>query len=232
MPASDHHGRRPPAGPALIGPDRGVRVRGPSGDHGARSAPHPAQVQQRRHPPVRIRPPGPLLHGQQRLQRSAPASPRSSAAVSVKTRTPYQACSGAPIPASVAVRSSSRSARTSRPSRLRVARRCRRRPAPRPSPRPGRAASPARRRCARAGTAARRGPASAPAPRAAGPAPRTYISTPWQSTTSKLPGRKCTPVSRPSPSMIRTRSRMPSGSAASASRAAASIVGVRSSPVT
>ncbi len=60
----------------------------------------------------------------------------------------------------------------------------------------------------------------------------TYISTPWQSTTSKLPGRKCTPVSRPSPSMIRIRSRIPSGSDASDRRASAIIVESCSRPVT
>ena len=60
----------------------------------------------------------------------------------------------------------------------------------------------------------------------------TYISTPWQSTTSKLPGRKCTPVSRPSPWMIRIRSRMPSGSPVRASRATWSIASSDSRPVT
>ena len=58
----------------------------------------------------------------------------------------------------------------------------------------------------------------------------TYIRTPWQSTTSKEPGRKWTPVSRPSPSIRRTRSRMPSGSVASDSRATLSIAAIGFEP--
>ena len=141
--------------------------------------------------------------------------------VSVKTRTPYQACSGAPIPAERRCQRVQPVGPDVRPSRLVYAVGVeggqRRRPVARPAP----AASPARPRSVPAGTAARRARASAPARPAARPAPATYISTPWQSTTSKLPGRKCTPVSRPSPSTSRDPLRMPSGSAASASRATA-----------
>lgn len=85
---------------------------------GGGSAPYAAQVQQRRDPAVGVGPPGAVLGGQQPLQLLVRGSFSPASVPSVKTRTPYQACSGAPIPDSVAVSPASRSARTSRPSRF------------------------------------------------------------------------------------------------------------------
>jgi hypothetical protein len=139
-------------------------------------------VQQRRDPPVRVGAGGPLLAVEQ-AGRSA-GGPAESAAPSVNTRTPNQAVTASPSPASRAVRSASRSARALIPIRFWY----RSEPnasahAPQSPSRPGRMASASPLRTSSDTTAP--GAASVAMARSTGAGSPAYISTPWQSTTGK-----------------------------------------------
>ena len=104
----------------------------------------------------------------------------------------------------------------------------------RPRPVPGQPRPHGQRvaRCARAATAARPGASIRASPASSASGSSTYISTPWQSTTSKLPGRKCTPVSRPSPSTAGPARGCPPARRPAPHGPPSSISGPDSSPVT